>query len=499
MKKRIFITVLSIMMLLVSAFSVVGCRKNRDFTVTFKSGNENAYLYSGEAVQTVKSSENIVEPVFVCPGYNFVGWDSSISDIKEDKVVTARWAQYKFSVTFYGNGGTLSDGDSVVVLQVDSGINIEPPAFSRTGYTLSWDKDLATITDSCTISAVWTPKEYELSFAETDGANIGGADKIKVIFGAPVNLPDDPVKGGKKFARWIDGNGNPIDYNMGWNFDESVKVYAVWADESEYVIKYDLAGAPYNDNSVCKFNSLTEVISLRDPAWPGYRFTGWTINGSIKKSDEITRADFVGDTVLTANWAALPYRITYGVKSGETLVGETGVEKWVNYGETVGTLPTVEKEGYVFIGWRFNGSFITENTSWIEPRDATLIPVFKRIYTLKFSLIAIVRGNEVECALINNGDVVLQSGQGLEHYSKVVLEGESLAGNGFNVFPIVGGDSVWHDEYTFKNYWDYITSSGTKNRVYADTVFNSENFPDSTESGEVLLRPHVRSNWTPTY
>jgi uncharacterized repeat protein (TIGR02543 family) len=286
---------------------------------------------------------------------------------------------------------------------------------------------------------------------------------------------------------------------MGWNFDESVKAYAVWADESEYVIKYDLAGAPYNDNSVCKFNSLTEVISLRDPTWPGYRFTGWTINGSIKKSDEITRADFVGDTVLTANWAALPYRITYGVKSGETLVGETGVEKWVGYGETVGTLPTVEKNGYVFIGWCFNGSFITENTAWIEPRDATLIPVFKRIYTLKFSLIAIVRGNEVECTIINNGDVVLQSGQGLENYSKVILEGESLAGNGFNVFPIVGGDSVWHDEYTFKNYWDYVTSSGTKNRVYADTVFNSENFPDSTESGEVLLRPHVRSNWTPTY
>lgn len=498
MKRRVFTVIIAVFIFIISAFSVAGCRRNKEFTVTFKAGNEQAYLYLGEDVQTVKSSDQIVEPVFVCKGYNFVGWDSSISDIKEDRVVTARWSQYKFSVTFYGNGGILDNGESIVTEQVDSGINIIPPDFKKTGYDLSWDKDFYLLTESCEISATWTAKEYSLSFLDSNGETLDGVESVKAVYDKPINLPMKPIKDGKKFARWVDANGNYIDSNLSWTHDGNVQAYAVWADLNEYVIEYDLDGATFNDNEIYKFTNATEEIHIRDPFRPGYRFTGWTVNGgAVKQSNELVRTDFTGDTLLKANWAVLPYHITYSLSSGETLVDGVNNEKWVYYGDKVGVLPVAIKKGYVFVGWSFDGSFITDDFVWEKSYDASLIPVFKRIYTVKFSLTAIVRNSEVKCSIKNLGDVKLNEGQDFESYEKNILEGESFARNGLAIFPIVVEDDS--EEYTFKNYWEFISESGVKRRVYADTILNKENFVGAEVNGIILLRPGCRANWTPTY
>ena len=115
--KRLVIIISCILLCFISAFSFAGCSEDT-FTVRFESGAEDASLYYGKQVQKVSSSSKIVEPVYIRPGYNFVGWNRSISMLKGDSKVVAQWKAYDFVVTFYGNGGVDKNGAKIVVLLI---------------------------------------------------------------------------------------------------------------------------------------------------------------------------------------------------------------------------------------------------------------------------------------------------------------------------------------------------------------------------------------------
>ncbi len=487
--KKFITAALSIIIALISVFAVSGCVKNKTFTVTFDKGDQaGAYLYWGETTQTVSSAKDIVAPVFVCPGYNFVGWDSSISDIKGDKTVKALWRQYAFTVTFEGEGGSLENGDGIVERTFNSGLDIVPPQFVRAGYTLSWDTDFATITSSCTVLAKWTPNVYTLSFKDSDGAVLPNAQaSIDVNFDTPITLPNDPVKSGYKFACWVDENGRYIDNGMGWRVDGNATAYAQWVSSSDYVIKYDLQGGFQRDNAHF-YNDSTVAVVIHDPIRAGYQFTGWTLNGGSDKvlSQDIKKSDLGGDATLIANWSPVQYTIDYDALT---------VNKKITYGEVVGELPVPQKEGYVFVGWKYKDRIIRETTLWNIAENVTLTAIFKRVYTVAYSLTSIVRKQEVDCSVTKNGDVT-----SFNKYYIEVVEGETLAENGITIFPVVDPiEQPGWDEYSFGGYWKYLDTAGKAHKISADTIFNVNNLGSVSSDGKILLIPHCRAHWTPSY
>ena len=66
-------------------FTGVGC-DDGTFTVRFEKGADDAVLYYGKQEQKVRSSAEIEEPIFIRPGYNFVGWNKSISRIEKSNL-----------------------------------------------------------------------------------------------------------------------------------------------------------------------------------------------------------------------------------------------------------------------------------------------------------------------------------------------------------------------------------------------------------------------------
>lgn len=503
MLKRVLTVFLSLFLCACCVFTQFSCASVEPFTVTFAAGAEDAYLYSGTAVQTVKNSSELSEPIFVRKGYNFAGWSKSLSQIKEDVTVTAQWLEYTFDVTFEDDSGI---NDSVTKTY-SSGIEIEAPEFTKTGYTLSWDTDFATVTASCVIKAVWTANEYKISFY--DGEAPLDIEALSVTYDSVVGtLPvlDDKTDGDKtlKHAGWCDEGGNSIVGGMTWVTDKDVKAYAMWTD-GKYIITYDLNGGNVINNPY--FYSEEDEITLTAPTKTGYVFDGWTGTDIDEKTTTLTiPRGSTGDRHYEATWT--PKLYTFKLDPGDGAVSGSNAVTFT-FGKKIGELPVAEKEGYAFAGWKCADytALLTADTVWevdTVSGKAILTAQYKRKYTVKFSLTTTVIVNkeikDIECELIRDGSMKLGNFSEFENYTITVLEGESLGYNGFEIFPVVDPiEPKWSDEYSFRNYWKYVCGDGKVHKVLADTVFNQTNFPSVGSDGVIVLRPHVSANWTPAY
>ena len=110
---------------------------------------------------------------------------------------------------------------------------------------------------------------------------------------------------------------------------------------------------------------------------------------------------------------------------------------------------------------------------------------------------SIVRKQNVECSIVNTGSIVLESGEKLETVTIMIAKGETLKDNGIEILPTVDPiEPAGWDEYSFGGYWKFIDTNGKAYKVTTDTVFDETTFG---AIGEILLRPHCRAHWTPSY
>ena len=512
MRKKIITLVISLIMVLGVIFGA-GCAGGGPFTVTFVGGADDAYIYIGETEQTVNSSDQIIEPVFVRPGYNFIGWDRHISSIRDNTTVKALWTQYEFTITFEGAGAVDEQGKGTITQKVNSGIDIVPPEFIKTGYDLSWDKDFPTITESCTVTAVWTPKTYTISFLDEDGSDLGLADlEVKydsVIEGLPT-LPDKEDGGDlTRFVRWEikydEGLPNGTLINGGvWKFTSNITVYARWAEDS-YLIEYDLQGGNIINNPV-SYSYGDDTIAINNPNKLGYDFVGWTGTDLDEPTTNLTiEKGELGDKLFFANWRAKTYTITLNASGGSF---DEGVSNKINvtFDAVVGSLPAPTLAGYAFVGWRLSSSNKEINAESIWTLDSTdeLVAQYKRVYTIKFSLeadvvLGIIDGKRevvtATCNLLDKNDLDIPEGTSLNDFTLTIMEGQSLRDLGINQFPKVDPIDEGMNDYKYSGYWGYAYAKGRIRDINPDTVFNEENFTVISEDGVILLQPHCTSLW----
>ena len=507
-KKRWLNLILAIVMVFTAVFFSVGCAP-KTFTVTFNEGVEDAFLVSGKEVQKVTSSNQIKEPVYVRPGYNFVGWDRSISMIKESTTIKAQWKAYDFQVVFQSNGGKTEDNQEEVTLTVNSAYELMQvqPTFIKKGHELSWDKDLSSITTSCTISAVWTPKKYNLEFVDKDGSSFAN-NTMQVVYNEVIDeisiIP--PKVTGKRFAYWSEEPFGTLSIDKGivWREDRNAKFYANYVDENEFTITYDLDGGERGERVYSYNSTLDENANLLfDAERLGYVFEGWLIGDSQtpKLSEDITIKDFkvngeYSDVILKARWGNRPYVITYDTLGGE-LTGESS--KQVTYNQPIGALPIVQKAGYIFVGWYYDGKLINENDLWQYPLDATLTAKYLAEFKVKFSLSTIVNINDatLNCKVVNLGNVAENTD--LESVELSLIEGQSLyTALGISKMPVVAPiEQTGQTEYEFGGYWKWIDVNGNEHIIKSTTVFSLDILLGVKGGDTLILVPHCRKIWSP--
>ena len=165
-----------------------------------------------------------------------------------------------------------------------------------------------TLSDNITLYAEW---KYSIYFEGNGGTLKDIPNRIEFTNPAEQKIPSGSAeREGYEYLGWAtSSNATSAKYVAGDDFDPerfSTTLYAVWKI-NEYQIKYDLGGGSLEEGKTNP-TSYTEAdtFTLNNPVKEGYKFLGWTGTGLTEASKEVTVAKrSTGNREYTANWEEL--------------------------------------------------------------------------------------------------------------------------------------------------------------------------------------------------
>ena len=172
---------------------------------------------------------------------------------------------------------------------------------------------------------------------------------ISVSYDAYYTLPI-PTRTGYTFEGWYSGD-TKMESGI-WNITNNVTLTPKWTANT-YTITFDANGGECDTSS--QKVVFDESYTAPTPTRKGYTFAGW-FNGST----QYTSGTWLGtaDLDLTAKWDIVTYDISYTMNGGTISGNKTSY----NAETETFTLPTPEKEDYIFLGWSGTGILGVQKT-----------------------------------------------------------------------------------------------------------------------------------------
>ncbi len=192
------------------------------------------------------------------------------------------------------------------------------------------------------IDTIEAPKAtHTVTFRDWDGT----VDTVTVTEGQSAPLPANPSREGHTFVGW--------DSNL-TNIKDSIEVTARYIANTYSVIFVDWV------KQTISIESYThgEVIIVPEPqSVYGYDFSGWDGLG-----EEVIATQ---NLILTASYDAKDYTVKFYDYDGNVLSEQT-----VEYGDSAEIPDAIEEEGYVFLGWDYDGNLLEVDG------NVTAIPIY---------------------------------------------------------------------------------------------------------------------------
>ena len=272
-------------------------------------------------------------------GYKFSRWTDngliSKGSIGE-KTFTANWKVIEYPIVYHLNGETNSNPNPKTYT-IEQEINLQAP--ERKGYDFTGWSDNGLISKGSvgekTFTANWKVIEYPIVYHLNGGTNSIVNPETYTIE-QEVRL-QDPERKGYKFSGWTD-NGLISKGSVG------EKTFTASWEIINYDIIYNLDGGINNSLNPNDYNINTPDIVLNAPTKLGYKFIGWSDNGTIVSGS-------IGEKTFTANWEIENYTISYNLDGG---INNNNNPSTYNVNDSI-TLAEPTKTGYRFIGWSDNG------------------------------------------------------------------------------------------------------------------------------------------------
>lgn len=302
--------------------------------------------------------------------------------IKEDEstVVRIEYKRNTHSLTWIGNGGTLSGGTSGNAIKYGASITV--PTVTQTGYTFrGWGASAnanITITPASTMPdenltyyAIWNINQYHAAFYLNNGTDeeFTGND---FDYGAKITPPGGhPNTSDYEYHDWLGWSDAPdgsIITNDDYGYMEigGVSFYAIWKIHSNQLSWNanggDVLTGNYTNGMV---DYGTTIKKPNTPTRTGYTFKGWATASDGTPSDVLKT---MPDNALSyyAIWQINTHTITWSANGG--VLATEGTNGTVNYGATITPATTADRVGYTFKGWNTSANATTA----IEP--ATTMP-----------------------------------------------------------------------------------------------------------------------------
>ena len=235
-----------------------------------------------------------------------------------------------------------------------------------------------------------------------------------------ITLPDTPLKDNYEFNGWyfdknIWNNKLTEDYYQNISLTSDVSVYAYYVENvdpvpNEYTISFYVDDEIYTTIET----SGNETITLPEaPLKDNYEFNGWYFDKNIWNNK--LSADYYQNISLTSDVSVYAhYEIINDVpkefKVSFVTYGGTKVNDLLT--SRLETEPYTEKEGYTFLGWYLEKTFINKITFPYEvTKDITLYAKWEENVTPSLNFIVDENGvlTKVEGISENNSDIEIPS------------------------------------------------------------------------------------------
>ena len=328
-----------------------------DDTTTYPTDNrwEQHHEYTAQVVG------GVVQPVTLPSG--------KLGDV----TLTPMWEHIEYTVTFAGNGGTVSPTSKTYYVD-DAPFTLPTP--TRGGYTFNgwqvteydslynWTKEgfyaagetVSHMYGTVTLTAQWTVADYTITL------NVNGGDAISPSqlgyrTTASTTLPT-PTRTGWTFTGWkVTGSVDGTGWTLGTVYTGSVPyggygdltLTAQWV-HTAYTISKSTSGT--NGDDVTYYID-DAAFTLGASALAGYTFQYWQVTVPVGNWPEngiyyagTSISGMYGDVEMSAVFQADTHYITYQDKNGDTIGDPQSFTI-----ETTVTLPTYAADGYTFNGW----------------------------------------------------------------------------------------------------------------------------------------------------
>lgn len=315
--------------------------------------------------------------------YTFKGWFTAATggtQVSASTTVTGNVTYYaqwtatlrSYTATFNGNGGG-TPSPSTITKTYGSELGTLPTC-SRTGYTfLGWYtassggtkiSSTTKITGTVTYYAQWSINSYTLIYNVNGGNAVSPASK-SVQYGSAYGTLPTPTKSSTAeftytFAGWFTAasGGTQVTANTTMGAGNTT-IYAHWtATRRSYTINYQTTYGSLNRTSQSvaygSKGSCTLTMPANDAQYT-YTFQGWYTaanGGGTKVGSELTlETPAIKGTVTYYAYvtrSTKSYTHTFNANGGGTVSPATITKA---YNTALGTLPTVSRTGYTFVGW----------------------------------------------------------------------------------------------------------------------------------------------------
>lgn len=267
-----------------------------------------------------------------------------------------------YTVSYNANGGSNPPSNQTKTYGYDLTLSTVQP--TRYGYTfMGWGTSNSTTTVSynaggtyknntaITLYAIWK-KDITLNYNNNGGTGAPSSSTV-TIYNATTSHTftisnTTPTRVGYNFLGWsLNANATTASYQPGAEITltDSDVLYAVWQLKT-YQISYNANGGVGAPNSQTKTYGINLTLSSVEPTRSGYKFLGWSTNGSDEEPMYLSGGTFTANenTTLYAIWEQLG--IAYINVNGTYQAGKI----WVNdYGT-----------------WMTGIIFVNDNGTWTQ-------------------------------------------------------------------------------------------------------------------------------------
>lgn len=314
-------------------------------------------------------------------GYEFAYWTDNVDDthytnnpqpvtMRSVKILTAYFTLKSYTVTWNGNGGTPSKSSSSFHYNDALGTL---PTCTRTGYTfLGWYtassggtkiSTTTVVTKSITYYAQWSINSYTLTF-NPNGGTVTPTSKSLEYNSAYGTLPT-PIRASDAqytytFAGWYTAATGGTQVTAATKMAaKDTTIYAHWTSNTRsYTVSYQTTYGTLNRTSQSIAYNSKGSCTLTMPsnnAQYTYTFRGWYTaanGGGTKVGSGLTlETPAIKGTVTYYAYvtrSTKSYTHSFNANGGGTVSPATITKA---YNTALGTLPTVSRTGYTFVGW----------------------------------------------------------------------------------------------------------------------------------------------------